>query len=103
MDPPLSSPSALVPSVATLSEDDRLVFSLASVGLLHVDASLRNGAPPKIGLLYGRDGADDCCAPTAVTVADDFLVASIPYGTQSGIWCNCRGSRLFGLKLPAAA
>ena len=50
-----------------------------------------------------RDGADDCCAPTAVTVADDFLVASIPYGTQSGIWCNCRGSRLFGLKLPPAA
>lgn len=103
VDPPLSSPSALVPSVATLSEDDRLVFSLASVGLLHVDASPRNGAPQKIGLLYGRDGVDDCCAPTAVTVADDFLVASIPYGTQSGIWCNCRGSRLFGLKLPSAA
>ena len=88
------------PYAAALSDDDRLVLHLTSVGLLVVDAAAKTA--PTIELLLGA-GAADCCAATALTVAHGVAVASVPDGTVDPPWCHCQGSRLFGVKLPPPA
>ena len=89
--------SSVLPAVSAVSADGHLVIHMASVGLLVLNAASK--APPTIELLYGSGAADDCCAATALALADGLAVASIPYGTLNPPWCSCQHSKLVGVSL----
>lgn len=83
--------------VVNAREGDRAVFGVAGVGILALDAAAK--AAPPVDLIYGGGVAGDCCAATALAAVGIIAVASIPYGTRSGVWCQCEHLELVGVAL----
>ena len=96
-------PGTAADFVAALAEEGQLAFHVTHIGLLSVDAGIarqhsKGAPPPTIALTY--DGSGNCCSATSVSVEGGVVVASIPDGSQSGIWCQCQHSKLIGIQFP---
>ena len=88
--------SAPTAAASALSDDGKaLVAHVTGVGVLLVDAA--SAAAPTIRLLH--DTSANCCAATALAIAGDVVVLSLPDGVMQPPWCNGRGSQLMGLQM----
>jgi hypothetical protein len=84
-------------SMPSTSTDETVVFGVASIGLLALDAA--SVTSPTVELVYAQSEKDDCCSPTALALAAGIAVMSIPIGTLNPPWCQCEHSQLIGVEV----
>jgi hypothetical protein len=97
IDPPAANG---IQRIVSAHDGERAVFGVAGLGIAALDAGAE--ASPQIDLVYGTGAAADCCPATALAAVGGVAVASIPYGTKSGIWCNCQHSKSVGIAIGVA-